>query len=93
MHARDTARPWATPTRTRKYLTPKDHNIEGHFADMLTMHGQLGALSEESMESWHAIGTRFRRIVRCVVKPEEFQESLMRHHARFQHSTEKPRES
>ena len=41
------------------------------------------------METWHAIDAKFRRIIRCVVNPEDFQETLMRYHARFQHNTEK----
>ena len=69
--------------------TPKDHNIVRHFPDLVERHGTLGRLSEESMESWHAIDAKFRRIIRCVVNPEDFQETLMRYHARFQHNTEK----
>ena len=69
--------------------TPKDHSIVWHFPDLVERHGTLGRLSEESMESWHAIDAKFRRIIRCVVNPEDFQETLMRYHARFQHNTEK----
>ena len=68
--------------------TPKDHNIVRHFPDLVERYGTLGRLSEESMESWHAIDAKFRRIIRCVVNPKDFQETLMRYHARFQHNTE-----